>query len=137
MMPPMDRTDDLRLLLASRHPLIVASMDDEERFMGFLRGAALAAGYPVWTWSVTRGLARDGFDPQVGTLDPRKTLARTWDVPLVLLDPGRLYGAFVGESESRLAESLATVDAMAPVVLWIDEIEKRFAAGTTGGDSGV
>lgn len=84
MMPRMDRTDDLRLLLASRHPLVVASMDDEERFMGFLRGAGLAAGYPVWTWSVTRGLARDGPDPQVGTPDPRKAL----DFITALADPG-------------------------------------------------
>jgi len=55
----------------------------------------------------------------------------------VLLDPGRLYGAFVGESESRLRSALATVEAMAPVVLWVDEIEKGFAAGTGATDSGV
>jgi SpoVK/Ycf46/Vps4 family AAA+-type ATPase len=348
MIPPMDGTEDLRLLIASRHTLIVAEMDDEQRFMRLLRRAAEAVGCPVWTWSVTHGLARDGMDPQVGTTDPRKaldfigslpdpgvfvmadlhaafgdpvvvrrikelgqqakpgqtlvltgptaqippeleglalpwkleppareevaalvrrtvddlavrgvpvvidpkemeelidavrgltlpeaerlvleaalreerldeqgvewvrkakaelleatgiielvptdpggldqvggmealkewlrvrgrafepaardfglepprgvlltgvpgcgkslvakTLARTWQLPLVLLDPGRLYGAFVGESESRLSSALATVEAMAPVVLWVDELEKGFATGAAAGDSGV
>ncbi|MEW6059030.1 MAG: AAA family ATPase [Actinomycetota bacterium] len=344
----MDSTEDLRLLLASRHSLIVAEMQEEQRFMDILRRAAQAVGYPVWTWSVTRGLARDGFDSQMGTVDPRKALdfvaslsdpgvfvmadihssftdpvvvrrikeiaqkakpgqtlvltgpralippelqglalpwtlepptraeleslvrrtidelatrgvpvaldtkgigelvdairgltlpeaerlvleaafrdgrldegdvaqvrsmkaqlleangvlelvgtdvggldrvggmerlkewlrvrsrafepaaegfglepprgvlltgvpgcgkslaakalARSWGLPLVLLDPGRLYGAYVGESEGRLEGALRTVEAMAPVVLWVDEIEKGFAAGVSGGDSGV
>lgn len=80
----MDNTGDLRLLLASRHPLIVAEMHDEERFMGILRRAAEVAGYPVWTWSITRGLARDGHEPQLGTTDPRKALDFIGSLP----DPG-------------------------------------------------
>ena len=344
----MDPTGDLHLLLASRHPLIVAGVDDEERFLAVLRAAAATAGVPVWTWSLTRGLARDGNDPQVGTADPRKAvdfvatlsdpgafvfldlhpassdpavvrrlkeaalaaepgqtlvltgpttdvpaeleglalrwtleppsreeveelvrrtfddlaargvpvvldvqgraqlidtllgltlreaerlvlraalrdgrladedvavvrdlkaelleadgilelvgadagdldavggleelkdwfrvrgralepgakefgldppkgvlltgvpgcgkslvakaLARTWKLPLVLLDPSRLFGPYLGESERRLERALATVVAMAPLVLWIDEIEKGFAAGPEGGDGGA
>jgi SpoVK/Ycf46/Vps4 family AAA+-type ATPase len=58
-------------------------------------------------------------------------------MPLVLLDPGSIYGSFVGESEARLRGALDTVEAMAPVVVWLDEIEKGFAAGTGSGDSGV
>lgn len=344
----MDSTDDLRLLLASRHPLIVAAMEDESRFMAFVRRAAQLCAFPVWTWSVTQGLRRDGMTMQMGTQDPKlalafiaavtdagvfvlndlrpaladpavvrrikeialaakpgqsivitgptaevpvelagialpwtleppakeevvalvrrvvadltartfavaigepevaglveavqglslpeaerlilraaladgrldagdvaavrnakaelleadgvlelvstdagtldgvggmdnlkrwlairgrgfeqgarefglepprgvlvtgvpgcgkslvaKTLARTWGMPLVLLDPGSIYGSFVGESEARLRSALDTVEAMAPVVVWIDEIEKGFAAGSGSGDSGV
>ncbi|NNC39747.1 MAG: AAA family ATPase, partial [Acidimicrobiia bacterium] len=52
------------------------------------------------------------------------------------LDPSRLYGKYIGESEQRLARALDSVDAMAPVVMWIDEIEKGLA--TSGdGDGGV
>ncbi len=80
----MDTTGDLRLLLASRHTLIVAEMHDEQRFMGILRRAAQAAGCPVWTWSITRGLARDGNEPQIGTMDPRKALGFIGS----LADPG-------------------------------------------------
>jgi hypothetical protein len=71
----MDGIRDLRLLLASRHPLIVARMDDETRFMSFARRAAELCGYPVWTWSVTLGLARDENASQVDTQEPRKALA--------------------------------------------------------------
>jgi hypothetical protein len=71
----MDGIRDLRLLLASRHPLIVARMDDETRFMSFARRAAEICGYPVWTWSVTLGLARDGNASQVDTQEPKKALA--------------------------------------------------------------
>jgi SpoVK/Ycf46/Vps4 family AAA+-type ATPase len=344
----VDSTDDLRLLLASRHPVIVAATDDEARFMTFVRRAAQLCGFPVWTWSVTQGLRRDGMTMQSGTQDPKqalsfvseiddagvfvlndiraaladpavvrrvkeialaarpgqtivitgptvevplelagialpwtlepptdqevealvrrmvadltarsfavtiaepqvaglvesvqglslpeaerlilraaladgtlddadvtavrnakaelleadgvlelistdagdldqvggmdnlkawlavrgrgfeaaarefglepprgvlltgvpgcgkslvaKTLARSWGMPLVLLDPGSIYGSFVGESEARLRSALDTVEAMAPVVVWLDEIEKGFAAGSGSGDSGV
>ena len=62
-------------------------------------------------------------------------IAVEWSVPLVLLDPGRIYRKYVGESESRFDAALATVESMAPAVLWIDEIEKGFASG--GEDGGV
>jgi SpoVK/Ycf46/Vps4 family AAA+-type ATPase len=64
-----------------------------------------------------------------------RAIAVEWSVPLVLLDPGRIYRKYVGESESRFDAALATVDSMAPAVLWIDEIEKGFSAG--GEDGGV
>jgi SpoVK/Ycf46/Vps4 family AAA+-type ATPase len=57
-------------------------------------------------------------------------------MPLALLDPGRLFGAYVGESEGRLQKALDQADAMAPVILWIDEIEKGFAQGGES-DGGV
>ncbi len=82
-----------------------------------------------------RGFLLTGV-PGCGKSLVAKSLARTWELPLVRLDPARLYGKYVGESEQRLAAALATVDAMAPVVLWIDEIEKGFAAGGSG-DGGV
>src|SRR5262249_40961712 len=56
-------------------------------------------------------------------------------VPLVLLDPTRIYRKYVGESEQRFDAALTTAVAMAPAVLWIDEIEKAFASG--GEDGGV
>ncbi len=81
-----------------------------------------------------RGIMLTGI-PGCGKSLVAKTLARTWEVPLILLDPGRLFGRYVGESEERLRRALAAVDAMAPVVLWIDEIEKGFSGGH--GDGGV
>jgi SpoVK/Ycf46/Vps4 family AAA+-type ATPase len=66
-----------------------------------------------------------------------KAVAGTWGLPLLRLDFGALYNKFFGETERNLREALATADAMAPCVLWIDEIEKSMAQDTDGGDSGV
>lgn len=59
--------------------------------------------------------------------------------PVLILDVGTLLGSLVGESEKRTRQALQIVDAMAPCILMIDEIEKAFAgAGNAGqADSGV
>jgi len=67
-----------------------------------------------------------------------KAVASDWQMPLLRLDPGLLYQKFIGESESQLRQALAQAEAMAPVVLWIDEIEKAFAsANTSSADGGL
>ncbi len=81
-----------------------------------------------------KGILLTGI-PGTGKSFVAKTLARTWDVPLVLLDPARLYSKYIGETEQRLGAALTAVDRLAPAVLWIDEIEKGFATDT--GDSGT
>jgi cytidylate kinase len=82
-----------------------------------------------------RGVLLAGV-PGCGKSAVARAVAAEWSVPLVLLDPGRIYRRYVGESEQRLDDALATTEAMAPVVLWIDEIEKAFAAGDDDGVSG-
>ena len=62
-----------------------------------------------------------------------KATAGAWGVPLMRLDFGALYNKFLGETERNLREALKTSDAMAPCVLWMDEIEKGVA--TSGNDS--
>ncbi|HJZ94275.1 MAG TPA: AAA family ATPase [Gemmataceae bacterium] len=67
-----------------------------------------------------------------------KVVAADWQVPLLRMDPGVLYQKYIGETENRLREALAQAQAMAPVVLWIDEIEKAFAsAASTSADGGL
>ncbi len=82
-----------------------------------------------------RGILLTGI-PGCGKSLVAKAIAHTWALPLVLLDPGRLYGKYVGESEQRLAQTLRVVEALSPAVLWVDEIEKGFASGGDG-DGGV
>ncbi len=101
--------------------------------------------------------ARVGFSPEAAALNlapPRgillagvqgcgkslaaKTIASLWQLPLVKLDAGRLYDKYIGESEKNLRNVLAAAEGMAPVVLWIDEIEKGFATmGSAERDGGV
>ncbi len=67
-----------------------------------------------------------------------KVVAAEWKMPLLRLDPGVLYQKFIGESESQLRQALAQAEAMAPIILWIDEIEKAFAsASSSTADGGL
>lgn len=65
-----------------------------------------------------------------------KAIATAWARPLLRLDPGTLYDRFVGESERRLRDALRQAEAMAPIVLWIDEIEKGFASAAAHSTDG-
>ena len=58
-----------------------------------------------------------------------KAVAGLWGLPLLRLDFGTLYNKFFGETERNLRKSLDTATAMAPCVLWVDEIEKAIASG--------
>ncbi|QPN58582.1 AAA family ATPase [Synechococcus sp. CBW1002] len=58
-----------------------------------------------------------------------KAIAHGWSMPLLRLDVGRLFAGLVGASEARTREMIQRAEAMAPCVLWIDEIDKGF-----GGD---
>src|SRR5579864_6915624 len=62
-----------------------------------------------------------------------RACAGIFNIPLLRLDCAALYDKYVGESERNLRESLAAADVLAPCVLWIDEIEKGFAAGDSDG----
>lgn len=64
-----------------------------------------------------------------------KVVAADWKMPLLRLDPGVLYQKYIGESESRLRDALAQAQAMAPAVLWVDEIEKAFASAAASDSS--
>ncbi|MFH5806837.1 AAA family ATPase, partial [Alienimonas sp. DA493] len=74
----------------------------------------------------------------VGKSSFARALGREVDRPTLTLDVGGLMGSLVGQTEGRTREALATAAAMAPVILFVDEIE-RALAGTSGGahDSGV
>ncbi len=62
-----------------------------------------------------------------------KAAAALFGVSLLRLDVGAIFSKWHGESEKNLRESLAAADSLAPCVLWIDEIEKAFAAGDSDG----
>jgi AAA+ superfamily predicted ATPase len=67
-----------------------------------------------------------------------KAIAAAWRRPLLRLDPGALYDKYIGESERRLRDALGQAELMAPIILWIDEIEKGFASASgTSNDGGL
>jgi SpoVK/Ycf46/Vps4 family AAA+-type ATPase len=68
-----------------------------------------------------------------------KATASLWRLPMLRLDVGRLMGGLVGESEAKTREMIRVAEAMAPCVLFIDELDKGFAGMGSGyvGDSGT
>ncbi|WP_462410816.1 AAA family ATPase [Neobacillus sp. Marseille-QA0830] len=66
-----------------------------------------------------------------------KSISAMWQLPLLRLDMGKIFSGVVGSSEENMRKAIQTVEAIAPSVLWIDEIEKGFSGLSSGGDSGT
>jgi SpoVK/Ycf46/Vps4 family AAA+-type ATPase len=66
-----------------------------------------------------------------------KAIANEWQLPLLKLDVGKLFGGIVGESEARLRQMIEVAETISPCILWIDEIDKAFSATESKGDSGT
>ena len=82
-----------------------------------------------------RGILLVGV-PGAGKSLCAKAVATEWTLPLLKLDPSRLYNKYIGETEKNFRRAMDVAERMAPVVLWIDELEKAFAEGGDG-DGGV
>jgi hypothetical protein len=97
----------------------------------------------------SREAERFGLDPPKGILIfgvqgcgkslCAKAVAREWNLALLKFDTSQLLEKYIGESEKNLRKSLLVAEAVAPAVLWIDEIEKMFphAALTSDADGGL
>nr|YP_010335733.1 hypothetical protein MW631_pgp169 [Chroothece richteriana]UNJ14139.1 hypothetical protein [Chroothece richteriana] len=66
-----------------------------------------------------------------------KVIANEWSLPLIRLDIGKIFGGIVGESEARMRQVIQVSEAMAPCILWIDELDKAFSGLNSKGDSGT
>ena len=64
-----------------------------------------------------------------------KAIAGQWGYELARLDAGALFDKYIGESERKLHRALEQAQQLAPLVLWIDEIEKAFASAGASGDA--
>ena len=77
--------------------------------------------------------------PGTGKSAFAKALGNETGRPTLILDMGAMKGSLVGQSEERIRNALKIADAMAPCVLFVDEIEKALAGAASGyqGDGGV
>jgi ATPase family associated with various cellular activities (AAA) len=107
------------------------------------------------TWLARRGAAFSEAARRFGLPEPKgllllgvqgcgksltaKAIAAQWRLPLLRLDMGRIFSGLVGSSEENLRRAIGVANSVAPVVLWIDEIEKGFAGMQSSGqvDGGV
>ena len=75
--------------------------------------------------------------PGCGKSLTAKAIGAAWQLPLLRLDIGKIFAGLVGSSEQNMRTAIKTAEAIAPCILWIDEIEKGFAGSSGSGDSGT
>jgi hypothetical protein len=140
--------DDIKPLLAAKYQILnrggtLSFEPDTARF------AEVGGMRNLRRWILQRKAAFDGSAPGLdapkgvlllGVQGCGKSLAAraaagVLGVPLVRLDFGALFSKWHGESEKNLRDSLSSAEALAPCVLWLDEIEKALSTGD--GDSGT
>ena len=100
------------------------------------RGGAFSERARAYGLPHPRGLLLVGIQGTGKSLTA-KAIAHHWHLPLLRLDVGRLFGGLVGESESRTRQMIQMAEALAPCILWIDEIDKAFAGLGGKGDAGT
>jgi SpoVK/Ycf46/Vps4 family AAA+-type ATPase len=142
--------DDIKPLLEAKYQLLnrggtLSFEADTARF------AEVGGMKNLRRWILQRKPAFDGSAPELdapkgvlllGVQGCGKSLAAraaagVLGVPLVRLDFGALFSKWHGESEKNLRESLTSAEALAPCVLWLDEIEKAISASSADSDGGT
>ena len=107
-----------------------------ENLKEWLKRRAGAFGQSAKTYGLPapKGLLIVGI-PGTGKSLTAKATASAFGLPLLRLDMGRVFGGIVGQSEANLRAVIQTAEAIAPCVLWIDEIEKGFSGSKSSGSS--
>lgn len=90
------------------------------------RGRAFGAGARDFGLDAPKGVLLLGVQG-CGKSLLAKAIAATWQFPLLRFDMGKVFGGIVGQSEGNIRTALQVAQALAPCVLWIDEIEKGLA----------
>ena len=98
------------------------------------RGGAFSASASDYGLPAPKGLLIVGI-PGTGKSLTAKATAGAFGLPLLRLDMGRVFGGIVGQSEANLRSVIQTAEAIAPCILWIDEIEKGFSGSKSSGST--
>jgi ATP-dependent 26S proteasome regulatory subunit len=73
--------------------------------------------------------------PGCGKSLTAKSVGNLWQLPLLRLDVGRVFGSLVGSSEENIRRALRTAESVAPCILWLDELEKGLSGVQSSGAS--
>ena len=100
-----------------------------------LRGKAFSSQATGFGLPSPKGVLLLGA-PGCGKSLTAKAIANSWQMPLLRLDFGKIFSGLVGSSEENMRRALKVAEGISPAVLWIDEIEKGLAGGTSGTSDG-
>ena len=118
-------------------PVDLSSVGGLEKLKGWLRQRQNALSNEAAAFGIRppRGVLLLGVQGGGKSL-AAKAVATAWSRPLLRMDVGALYDKYIGETERMLRDALRQAEAMAPIVLWIDEVEKAFASTASHGADG-
>jgi SpoVK/Ycf46/Vps4 family AAA+-type ATPase len=144
--------DSIKVLLSEKKQIIsqteileyssvneqIANLGGLENLKDWLKKRKTAFGLQALNYGLPtpRGLLLIGIQGTGKSLTA-KAIANDWQLPLLKLDVGKLFGGIVGESESRLRQMINVAETISPCILWIDEIDKAFSNNDNRGDSGT
>jgi len=137
--------DEKRLILRKTEILEFFSPEDKMEHVGGLEN------FKRWAAIRHKGLSEDarkfGLPMPKGVLITGisgcgkslviKALADLWRLPLLRLDMGRVFAGFAGTPEESMRRAILTVEAVAPSILWIDEIEMGVSVFSDSIESGA
>jgi SpoVK/Ycf46/Vps4 family AAA+-type ATPase len=146
--------EDIALVLEEKRQVIRKSGLLE--YFSAEHGLAAVGGLEqLKTWLDRRGAAFSEAARRFGLPEPKgllllgvqgcgksltaKAVAGQWRLPLLRLDMGRIFSGLIGSSEENLRRAIGVAESVAPVVLWVDEIEKGLSGSQSSGmtDGGV
>lgn len=115
----------------------VGGMDEIKNWLE-LRRTAFGADAKEFGIDTPRGLMMVG-PPGCGKSYTAKATAKQLGVPLIRFDVGKVFSQTVGSSEANVREVIHLIEAVAPCVVFIDEIEKGLAgvASSNSSDAGT
>jgi len=98
------------------------------------RKLAFTEGARKYGLEIPRGVLLLGL-PGSGKSLTAKAVANAWQMPLLRLDMGKIFGGIVGQSEENMRNALGLAETISPCVLWIDEIEKGLSGMQSSGET--
>lgn len=119
------RSDILEYI--EQHPDMdsIGGLDEAKRYVSLYRDQFTPEAQEFGVEPL-RGIILTGI-PGTGKSLLAKAIASEWSLPLLRLDVGKVMTGLVGGSEEKMRHVIAQVEAVAPCVLWIDEVEKSLS----------
>ena len=129
------RTEILEFQISNSKFSDIAGLENLKKWL-IMRKNGLNQKAHLYGLTFPRGVLLTGIQGTGKSLTA-KSIAGEWNLPLLKLDIGRIFGGVVGESENKIRQMIQLTDAIQPCVLWIDEIDKAFAENIQISDSGT
>jgi SpoVK/Ycf46/Vps4 family AAA+-type ATPase len=109
----------------------IGGLENMKRWLKKRNNSWLGSAQKDYNLPAPKGILITGV-PGCGKSLTAKAMSAMWQLPLLRLDIGKIFSGLMGSSEENMRKAIQTAEAVAPSILWIDEIEKGFS--TSGGE---